>query len=55
MAEKHKMSLNIDSELVIKIKIKAAMSNKTITEEIEEALKKHTDDINIDNIKKNPN
>ena len=50
MAEKHKMSLNIDAYLVRKIKVKSAMSNKTITEEIEEALEKHTKDVNLDNI-----
>ena len=50
VTEKHKMSLNISAELVMKVKIKAAMSNTTLTEEIEKALEKHTADINLSKI-----
>jgi len=50
LAEKHKMSLNVDAELFKKIKIMATMNNKTITEEIEAAFKKHTTGVNVDKI-----
>ena len=45
-----KINIGIDNELFRKIKIKATMNNRTLTKEIEIALKKHTADIELDKL-----
>ena len=41
MSEKTKTSLNLDADLMQKLRMIAAANNKSITEELEEAIKKH--------------
>ena len=42
-----KTSLNLDAELMQKLRMIAAANNKSVTDELEEAIKKHID-VNID-------
>jgi len=51
MADKAKTSLNLDVELMQKLRMIAAANNKTVTEELEEAIKKHID-VNINNARR---
>lgn len=52
MADKLKTSLNLDAELMKKVRVKAAINDRTVTEELEEAIKKHVEDINLKSISK---
>jgi len=51
VADKLKTSLNLDAELMQKLRMIAAANNKTVTEELEEAIKRHID-VNINNARK---
>jgi len=48
MADKLKTSLNLDAELMQKLKMIATVNNKSVTEELENAIRKYVDS----NIKK---
>jgi len=50
MADKIKTSLNLDSDLMQKLKIVAAANNRSISDELEEAIRKHIE-VNIKKVR----